>query len=221
MYFSFLALFVSITSPAAADMRYPAGEESLSCSAQVKQRPTVGDPAQTRKIKCRHVAVPDADARRRPQRSGPPTSWRYRRRRKGKPSWRALFAAERRSRPVVLHYNCWRTTPSTEHPAFRQFTNPFWPPPKRAICSTPAAMKVLRDTDGEAPPEGWPTVIFLHTCRRRRHQPRGTAAVRAKWACLSRSTHADVVGNSLRWSNYSDGAPRPPFSVRCNSWLHS
>lgn len=96
MYFFILALFfVSITSPAfAADMRYPAGEEPLELPAHSALNAQLSRSAQNQEDKklgamSLYLTLMREDGRN----VWAPTSWRYRRRRKGKPSWRSAICS--------------------------------------------------------------------------------------------------------------------------------
>ena len=223
MYFHLSVIFVSITSPAfAADMRYPAGEEPLELPAHSALNAQLSRSAQNRKTKAgRHVAVPDADARRRPQRLGAlPAGGIV----GGERPNRAGGAGRSADRGLWYYYNLLEDDAfnSIQHSATYQS---IWPPPKRAICSTPVTMKArpaTRCRTEKAPPEGWPTVIFLHTYGK-------AAAISPEERLLFGEmgvAYIEINGTQML-SAASAGritatrAPTPPFSVRCNSWLRS
>lgn len=211
MYFFILALFfVSITSPAfAADMRYPAGEEPLELPAHSALNAQLSRSAQNQEDKKlgamslyltlmredgRNVWAPYQLAVSSAEKGQTELAERYLQLSADRGLWYYYNLLEDDAFNSIQHSATYQSILAATKARYLQHARHY---EGKASYAMP---------DGEAPPEGWPTVIFLHTYGK-------AAAISPEERLLFGEmgvAYIEINGtqmlseNSFRWSNYSD-----------------
>lgn len=228
MYFFILALFfVSITSPAfAADMRYPAGEEPLELPAHSALNAQLSRSAQNQEDKKlgamslyltlmredgRNVWAPYQLAVSSAEKGQTELAERYLQLSADRGLWYYYNLLEDDAFNSIQHSATYQSILAATKARYLQHARHY---EGKASYAMP---------DGEAPPEGWPTVIFLHTYGKAAAINPKNGCCSAKWAWrTSRSTARRCCRKTASAGRITaTRAPTPPFSVRCNSWLPS
>lgn len=211
MHFFILALFfVSITSPAfAADMRYPAGEEPLELPAHSALNAQLSRSAQNQEDKKlgamslyltlmredgRNVWAPYQLAVSSAEKGQTELAERYLQLSADRGLWYYYNLLEDDAFNSIQHSATYQSILAATKARYLQHARRY---EGKASYAMP---------DGEASPEGWPTVIFLHTYGK-------AAAISPEERLLFGEmgvAYIEINGtqmlseNSFRWSNYSD-----------------